>query len=76
MAEYTKQLKCGCVIRRNEWQFDYWVDYCSLHKSAPKLYKALETLMEALEKNGSESNDVRVAYNLAKPILAEARDKI
>ena len=38
--EYTKQLRCGCVIRRADTNFDFWVDFCPLHKSAPDLYEA------------------------------------
>ena len=37
-----------------------------------ELVEALKGIMEALESYGSEHNDVRVAYNLAKPFLAKA----
>jgi len=42
---------------------------------APDLYEALKELMEALEQFGSPSNEIRVAYNLAKPALAKAEGK-
>ena len=41
---YTKQLKCGCVIRRRDTITDYWVDYCLLHKAAPELCEWLREL--------------------------------
>ena len=41
--------------------------------AAPEMYEALERLMVALEECGSVHNDVRVAYNLAKPALAKAK---
>ena len=46
--KYTKQLACGCVIRHKYSILDYWVDYCPLHKSAPKLYEALKVARREL----------------------------
>ncbi len=46
---YTKQLKCGCVIRRKDTAYDYYVDYCPLHKSASDLYEAIQSAIVEIE---------------------------
>lgn len=70
--EYTKGLKCGCVIRRNDTALDYWVDYCPLHKSAPDLYKALHLTYLDLVKNGQITAPIE---NVIKQALAKAEGK-
>ena len=40
-----------------------------------EVVEALEDLMEALEEHGSTHNDIRVAYNLAKPTLANIKEE-
>lgn len=44
-------------------------------ESIKDMYEVLETIMEALEKDGSKSVAVRIAYNLAKQALAQAEGK-
>ncbi len=65
--EYIKELKCGCAIRKGDTTLDFWVDYCPLHKSAPKLYEACKTALEL-------SHDPKVGKILLEA-LAEAEGK-
>ena len=67
---------CGCEVYRIMQSKPnlYRIQYCPLHEAALAMYEALKDLMEALEINGS--NDVRVAYNLAKQAIAESEGKV
>lgn len=69
-SEYTKLLRCGCVIRRGDTITDYWVDYCPLHKSAPKLYEALLAVYKDIDlqnvQGGSDELNILVQQAIAE----------
>ena len=70
--EYTKELRCGCVIRRNDTILDYWVDYCPLHKSASDLYEALNLAFSDLAENGRITEPIE---QVMKEAIAKVEEK-
>ena len=63
--EYRNVSECGCVL--SQQGDETWFTYCPMHKAAPEMLKALETVM------GGYSGDMEDAYTEVRTALAAAR---
>lgn len=60
-----REYECGCKITSFKNYFS--IDYCPLHKAAPRLYEALEKIRSMTPET--------IIYNIANVALAEVEGK-
>ena len=78
--EYTKRLKCGCVIRRTDVITSFWIDWCPLHAQAPRLYEACKEVRDnsVLQEQGNGFYLLRLKYSTWQDVckaIAEVEKK-